>query len=119
MDGYVTEVVITPKEWTGTTTLEKFDLKAEIQLPSTTEMFSDLQQIFVSTIHNLQQSSYNQRGGLNSKQINDLSKLITSMTALNKEVRESTKESSNLQGLSFNEQLAVLLEALKTLGVMK
>jgi len=92
--------------------------KASYQEISTTKMFEDLLSIFVSTINNLNQASTSQVGGLNSRQINDMSKLVATMTMLNKEIRETTKDSNTLQGLSFPEQLQVVMEALKKIGAI-
>lgn len=79
------------------------------------DMLSQLQSIYAAQI-----ASFHNRikaeGELPEKDLNSLNKLVVAIATLNKECREDGSQSI-LKGMSMQEQLDVLTDALDTLGV--
>jgi len=80
--------------------------------PGANEMLSQLMAIYSAEIARLSQES----GSLSSKQIKDLSALVQSLATINKEVRETQKDQSHLEGLSIEDQVKLLMHAISSLN---
>ena len=93
----------------------RFIMKPVEHTPEPTDMLAQLQVIYstqISVFSNKAKST----DGLSSQDITDLNKLVSSLAVINKEIRES-REQGLLEGLSVEEQLELLQQAMDKLGI--
>lgn len=83
-------------------------------IPDSSDILSQLQVIYASTIAQLSAAAKTD-SGLTSRQIKDFSTLIKSFATINAEIREC-RQQSLLEGMSIDEQLRLVKEALKALN---